>query len=104
VRKENICLIEKVSEYTYKKSTPEFSPLAHPSSDALAFIMDVSPAPPWELTEARQQFEWYVRNNQEDAEEAIIIRKRLDDAGYEFHESDLSKWRFIANRKKANGV
>ncbi|MEY3997131.1 MAG: hypothetical protein RL344_1474 [Pseudomonadota bacterium] len=106
VRKENIRVIEAIGEIgdgIYEANMPEFSPLAHPSSDALALIMDVLPTPDL-LEDDLQQYEQHVKNGQENIEEAIIIRKRLDDAGYEFHESDLSKWRFIANRKKANGV
>ncbi len=103
VRKENIRVIESIGDCIYKTSIPEFSPLSHPSSDALALIMDVSPAP--NLFEGDLgQYEQYIKHNQENIEEAIIIRKRLDDAGYEFNESDLSKWRFIANRKKINRV
>ncbi len=106
VRKENIRVIEAIGEIgdgIYEANMPEFSPLAHPSSDALALIMDVLPTPDL-LEDDLQQYEQYVKNGQENIEEALIIRKRLDNAGYEFHESDLSKWRFIASRKKANGV
>jgi predicted ATP-binding protein involved in virulence len=104
VKRENIRMIEAIGEGIYEAKAPNFSPLAHRSSDALARIMGISPAPPWELTEERQQFEWYVRNNQEDTEEAKLLRQKLDDAGYEFHDSDLSSWRFIASRKKAKGI
>lgn len=107
VRKENIRVIEAIGEIgdgIYEASIPEFSPLAHRSNDALARIMGVSPAPPWELTEARQQFEWYVRNNQEDTDEARETLQKLNEAGYKFIDSDLSSWRFIANRKKLKGV
>jgi predicted ATP-binding protein involved in virulence len=106
VRKENIRVIEAIGEIgdgIYEANMPEFSPLAHPSSDALALIMDVFPTPDL-LEDDLQQYEQYVLNNQEDSLIAQEIRKRLDDVGYEFHESDLSKWRFIASRKKANGV
>jgi predicted ATP-binding protein involved in virulence len=106
VRKENIRVLleDPENDGVYEANEPDFSPLAHRSNDALGRIMGVSPAPPWELTEARQQFEWYVRNNQEDTEEALLLRQKLDDAGYEFHDSDLSSWRFIASRKKAKGI
>jgi predicted ATP-binding protein involved in virulence len=105
VRKENIRVLleDPENDGIYEVNEPEFSPLAHPSSDALALIMDVFPTPDL-LEDDLQQYEQYVLNNQEDSLIAQEIRKRLDDVGYEFHESDLSKWRFIASRKKANGV
>jgi predicted ATP-binding protein involved in virulence len=101
VRKENIRVIEAIGEIgdgIYEANMPEFSPLAHRSDDALARIMDVSPAPNL-FEDDLGQYQQYVKHNQENTEKAIAIRKKLDDAGYEFHESDLSSWRFIASRK-----
>jgi predicted ATP-binding protein involved in virulence len=105
VRKENIRVIEAIGEIgdgIYEANMPEFSPLAHRSDDALARIMDVLPAPNL-FEDDLGQYQQYVKHNQENTEKAIAIRKKLDDAGYEFHESDLSSWRFIASRKLNKG-
>jgi predicted ATP-binding protein involved in virulence len=47
-------------------------------------------------------YEQMVRNGDEEMPEAQAIKKRLDELGYEFSDSDLQTWRFLASRKKVN--
>lgn len=79
---------------------PKFSPLAHESGDALAQIMGTQREPELPLQEDIRLFEQLVRAGKEDSSEAQEIRCKLERAGYQFHESDLTTWRFLAERKK----
>lgn len=80
---------------------PKFSPLAHESGDALAQIMGTSREPELPLQDDIRVFEQLVRSGEESSTEAQAIRGRLEEAGYQFHESDLTTWRFLAERRKS---
>lgn len=98
VPRENIRLIER-DDSGYHARTPDFSPLAHESGDALAKIMGTHREPPLALQDDVRQFEQWLRAGQEQTPEAQVLRTKLDNAGYQFHESDLATWRFLAARK-----
>ncbi|SMO44196.1 Predicted ATP-binding protein involved in virulence [Alcanivorax sp. DSM 26295] len=80
---------------------PEFSPLAHESGDALAQIMGTHREPELPLQDDIRAFEQLIRAGQEASTEAQEIHAKLENAGYEFHQSDLTTWRFLAERKKS---
>ncbi|AVS60767.1 hypothetical protein C8241_02705 [Paracidovorax avenae] len=97
VRRENIRILEQ-HEGRMRVRTPEFSPLAHESGDALAKIMGTHREPPLPLQDDIRQYEQLVREGQENTEFARTLRNNLHQAGYQFHESDLATWRFLAQR------
>lgn len=98
VKRENIRILER-DESGYRARIPDFSPLAHESGDALAKVMGTHREPPLPLQDSIRQFEQLVRAGQEQAAEAQQLRAKLDEAGYQFHDSDLATWRFLAARK-----
>lgn len=102
VPRENIRIIE-LTDDGYRARTPDFSPLAHESGDALAKIMGTHREPPLPIQEQIRHFEQLVRAGQETSTEAAALRQKLDEAGYQIHESDLSTWRFLASRKAGEG-
>jgi len=102
VKRENIRVIE-CDESGYRARIPDFSPLAHESGDALAKIMGTHREPPLPLQESIRQFEQLVRAGRENSEEAQGLRCKLDEAGYQFHESDLTTWRFLADLNASKG-
>lgn len=77
---------------------PSFSPLAHESGDALAKIMGTQREPELAIQDDIRRYELLVRNGQEESEEAKNLRETLVQSGYQFHESDLTTWRFLAAR------
>ncbi|XKF16601.1 AAA family ATPase [Halomonas sp. BLK-85] len=91
----------KASENGISVEVPSFSPLAHESGDALAQIMGTQREPELPLQEDVRAFEQWVRAGEETSSEAQEIRGRLEQAGYQFHASDLSAWRFLAERQKS---
>lgn len=97
VRRENIRILEQ-HEGSLRMRTPDFSPLAHESGDALAKIMGTHREPPLPLQDDIRQYEQLVREGQEQTEAAQALRVTLQQAGYQFHESDLATWRFLAAR------
>ena len=103
VPRENIRLLDQDENGLMRVRMPDFSPLAHESGDALAKIMGTHREPPLELQDEIRQYEQLVRAGQEHTEAATTLRALLDQAGYQFHESDLTTWRFLATRK-AGGV
>lgn len=98
VSREHIRVIEQ-DDTGFHVSTPEFSPLAHESGDALAKIMGTHKEPPLLIQETIRQYEQYIRNGQEMSDVAKVLRREMDEAGYQIHESDLITWRFLAARK-----
>lgn len=102
VPRENIRKIE-LDDSGYSARMPDFSPLAHESGDALAKVMGTHREPPLPLQESIRQFEQLVRAGQEHGAEAMSLRAVLDAAGYQIHESDLTTWRFLAERRAAKG-
>ena len=46
-----------------------------------------------------RRYEQLVRTGRESSPDAQQLRDTLENAGYQFHESDLATWRFLAARK-----
>lgn len=80
-------------------TTPAFSPLAHEAGDALSHILGTHKTPDLPLLEDIRRYELMVRNNQESSPEAQALLANLKQAGYQFHDSDLATWRFLAQRQ-----
>ncbi len=99
VAREHIRVI-RPTEAGFEASVPEFSPLAHESGDALAKIMGTHREPELPLQESIRRFEQLVRAGQEETDDAVKLRRIMDEAGYQIHDSDLATWRFLANRRK----
>ena len=99
VPRENIRILDQDENGLMCVRTPDFSPLAHESGDALAKIMGTHREPPLALQDDIRRYEQLVRAGQEQTEAAQTLRATLDKAGYQFHESDLTTWRFLAARK-----
>lgn len=97
VPRGNIRILEQ-HEGGMRVRTPDFSPLAHESGDALAKIMGTHREPPLALQEDIRQYEQFVRAGEEHSEAARILHTTLQQAGYQFHDSDLTTWRFLAAR------
>ncbi|WP_429100000.1 AAA family ATPase [Aeromonas veronii] len=100
VAKENIRQLGSDEHGAYARMPP-FSPLAHDNSDALAKVMDTHSQPSLPLQEAISEYELLVRTGQETSKRATALLATLEQAGYQFHESDLATWRFLAQRKLA---
>lgn len=99
VPRENIRILEEDDGGNTHARMPDFSPLAHESGDALAKIMGTHREPQLELQDDIRQYEQWVRAGQEQTPEAQSLRTKLAQVGYQFHESDLTTWRFLAARK-----
>ena len=99
VPRENIRILEEDDSGNIHARMPDFSPLAHESGDALAKIMGTHREPQLDLQDDIRQYEQWVRAGQEHTPEAKSLRATLAKAGYQFHESDLTTWRFLAARK-----
>ena len=99
VPRENIRILDQDENGFMCVRTPDFSPLAHESGDALAKIMGTHREPPLALQDDIRRYEQLVRAGQEQTEEAQTLRNALHHEGYQFHESDLTTWRFLAARK-----
>lgn len=97
VPRENIRVLDQDENGLMRVRTPDFSPLAHESGDALAKIMGTHREPPLALQDDIRRYEQWVRVGQEQTDEAQTLRTTLDAAGYQFHESDLTTWRFLAS-------
>lgn len=100
VAKENIRQLGSDEQGAYARMPP-FSPLAHDNSDALAKVMETHSQPSLPLQEVISEYELLVRAGQEESEQAAALLAILVEAGYQFHESDLATWRFLAQRKLA---
>ncbi|ELM3718712.1 AAA family ATPase [Aeromonas hydrophila] len=100
VAKENIRQLGSDELGAYARM-PAFSPLAHDNSDALAKVMETHSQPNLPLQEAIGEYELLVRAGEEKSERATALLAKLDQAGYQFHESDLATWRFLAQRNLA---
>lgn len=103
VRRENIRILRQ-TDSGYEVATPDFSPLAHESGDALAKVMGTHRQPPLAILDTVRQYEQLVRAGAEDSEAAQSLHRQLDEAGYQIHESDLTTWRFLAQRNAAKGA
>ncbi|MNR42953.1 hypothetical protein D3C85_1615280 [compost metagenome] len=98
--KENIRQLGADEQGAYARM-PAFSPLAHDNSDALAKVMETHSQPNLPLQEAISEYELLVRAGEETSARATTLLATLEQAGYQFHESDLATWRFLAQRKLA---
>ncbi len=98
VSRDNIRVLRE-TEAGHEAVTPDFSPLAHEAGDALTKIMNVQRQPPLPLQEAIREYEQLVRAGQENTDSVRKLRRKLDDAGYQTHDSDLTTWRFLAQHK-----
>lgn len=97
VGRESIRVI-RVEEGRYVVETPDFSPLAQSSGDALARIMGTHSQPELPVLDVVHGYEQLVRTGQEEGDEARGLRTELDAAGYQVQETDLKTWRFLAQR------
>ena len=102
VSREHIRVLEQ-RDGVYTASTPVFSPLAHESGDALVRIMQVHKEPELAIQSDIREYEQWVRSGQEHSEQAQALKARIDAQGYEFLDSDLAMWRFLAQRAQAKG-
>ncbi len=98
VPRENIRVLDQDENGLISVYTPDFSPLAHESGDALAKIMGTHREPPLALQDDIRAYEQLVRSGQEQTAQAQALFATLDQAGYQFHDSDLTTWRFLASR------
>jgi predicted ATP-binding protein involved in virulence len=98
IPRENIRMLQS-SDDGFEAAMPDFSPLAHESGDALAKIMGTHKEPELPLQDTIRSYEQFVRAGAETSSDAIALRAQLDAAGYQFHESDLAAWRFLAQRR-----
>ena len=99
VPRDNIRVLDHDANGQMRPRVPDFSPLAHESGDALAKIMGTHREPPLALQDDIRQYEQLVRAGQEHTETAQTLRAQLEQEGYQFHESDLTTWRFLAAHK-----
>ena len=83
----------------FEAKKPDFSPLAHESGDALAKVMGTHREPQLPLQDDIRRYELWVRTGLEGSPGAQQLRDQLQNAGYQFHESDLHTWRFLASHK-----
>ena len=104
VARDNIRELVQGENGRIEVRTPPFSPLAHESGDALAKIMGTHREPPLALQDDIRCYEQWVRDGQEHTEKAQTLRADLEQAGYQFHESDLATWRFLASRKSGGNT
>ena len=102
IRRENIRVLTENADGDMVAQMPRISPLGHESGDALSYVMQVPVKPAMPFDDDTSTYEQMVRNGDEETPEAQAIKKRLDELGYEFADSDLQTWRFLASRKKVN--
>lgn len=98
VNRDTIRILQ-VTETGLEARKPDFSPLAHESGDALAKIMGTQREPELPMQNDIRRYEQLVRAGQETSSDAQQLRDTLENAGYQFHDSDLATWRFLAARK-----
>jgi len=102
VSREHIRVLEQ-RDGVYTASIPVFSPLAHESGDALARIMQVHKEPVLEIQQDIRAYEQLVRAGKEQSNDAKSLRAKIDHQGYQFHDSDLTVWRFLAQKSHGEG-
>jgi predicted ATP-binding protein involved in virulence len=98
VSRENIRVLTN-HDGVYSARTPDFSPLAHEAGDALTRIMQVHQEPELAIQEQIRRYEQLVRAGQESSDEAQTLKVSVEKDGYQFHDSDLAIWRFLAQHK-----
>lgn len=102
VSNEHIRVVYEV-DGSHRAEPPEFSPLAHESGDALAKIMGTQREPELALQDDIRRYELLVRSGREASAEAEALHEKLVQQGYQFHDSDLTTWRFLATRSSKAG-
>ncbi len=99
VNREQIRVI-RVTERGFEVGKPDFSPLGHESGDALAQVMNTHREPALALQQQVRQVEQLIRAGLEHSDQAQRLRAELDAQGYQFHDSDLATWRFLAAQRQ----
>jgi predicted ATP-binding protein involved in virulence len=102
IGRENIRVLTEDDSGKIIAQIPRISPLGHESGDALSYVMQVPVRPAMPFDNDINTYEQMARNGEEETPKAQAIKKRLDELGYEFSDSDLQTWRFLASRKKVN--
>lgn len=100
IGRENIRVLTENAAGEMVAQMPRISPLGHESGDALSYVMQVPVKPAMPFDDDTNTYEQMVRNGDEETQDAQTIKKRLDELGYEFADSDLQTWRFLASRKR----
>jgi predicted ATP-binding protein involved in virulence len=104
LRKENIRILEQDEDGHWNATTPDFSPLAHESGDALAAIMETHPQPVIaEVTDNIRAYEQLARAGKAESEEARQIKERLNRAGFEFNDADMALFRYLSRQAESTG-
>ncbi len=103
LRKENIRVLRQHDESAWSADVPEVSPLAKEAGDALAYIMGVNPVPDLPLLVDLHRFDQLVRSGAGDTEEALGIKQRLAEAGFEFSDAELRLHEILKKRGAATG-
>ncbi|MHC9544028.1 MAG: AAA family ATPase [Vulcanimicrobiota bacterium] len=100
IRKENIRILDCDGDGNWTAAEPAHSPLAHESGDALAHILRTNPRPGIQgILKHIHDYETLARAGQLDSTEALRMKERLDDAGFEFNEADKALFRFLQRKK-----
>jgi predicted ATP-binding protein involved in virulence len=103
VRRENIRVIKR-TESGYIADMPDMSPLARQAGDALAYVMDVNVRPPMDdILEDVHAYEQLVRHNSIDSQEAIALKTKLDESGYQIPDADMALWTFLGSQYGSEG-
>lgn len=102
VAREHIRVLQCI-DGKHSADMPGFSPLAHESGDALAKIMGTHREPELAVQDDIRRYEQLVRAGKEQETDTQALRVHLEQLGYQFHESDLTKWRFLAKNAKPKG-
>lgn len=111
VSKECIRVISCDAEGKGDAKEPDFSPIAQSSADALSKVMHVNTHPfaaaaPDSLIgriyQDAREYEKLVRAGYKDSAEAVSLRLRLTQVGYEIPEADVHLWEFLS--KNAHGA
>ncbi len=99
LRAENIRILEQDKKGGWYARTPSFSPLAHEAGDALSSIMGTHPRPEiTSVTEYIHRYEQLTRAGEAQTTEAIEIKTKLDEAGFEFSAADKTLFSFLASK------
>lgn len=98
VSKENIRVLNQDKNGQWTAEPPKHSPLARSAGDALAYVMDVDPQPKLDILDKVHEYEQLVKAGKKVSEEALSLRRDLDQAGYEIPEADLAMWEFLAGK------
>lgn len=107
VSKQNIRVVLRNTDDSWTALPPATSPLAKESSDALAHIMGTHPRPQLrEILPDIHAYEKLARCGRMHSKEALAIRNRLENAGFEFSAAEEDLFRFLGAKTaktKRNG-